>query len=81
MNEFEIWFYRALIASLLLVIFWLTQSWVNKQDEKNKLFFELMDKNQQAINALNVILNSNKEICTEKHINVNRRLDNVEAKR
>lgn len=76
---FEIWLYRGLIAVLLIVIWWMVQRWITKQEEYNSRIFQLLDKNEQAINRLNVILDANSELCGFKHDEINRRLNKIEG--
>ena len=78
---FEIWFYRGLIGTLLIIIWWLVQRWVNKQESKNEKFFELLDRNEQAITRLNTILDANDKVCNERHININHRFKMLEEKK
>jgi hypothetical protein len=75
---FEIWFYRGLIGILLVVIWWIWQQRTAKQEELNEKFFDILDRNEQAITRLNTILDANDKVCNERHININRRLDNLE---
>jgi hypothetical protein len=75
--SFELWFYRGLIGALLIIIWWMAQRWINKQEEKNSRFFELMDANTKAITRLNSILEANEKICNERHINIERRFNDL----
>lgn len=81
MSEFEIWFYRAIISALIISVFWIMQSRIIKQDALNSKFIEFLEKNEVAISRLNTILDHNERLCNEKHLNIHRRLENIEIKR
>jgi hypothetical protein len=77
---FEIWVYRGVIATLLIIVWWIIQKYVSRQEDYNTRIFQLLDKNEQAITRLNILLDANEKLCDTKMGEHKRRLDDLEMK-
>lgn len=81
MSEFELWFYRAVIASLcVLVISLIKTVWSQriKKDKdiesRDKTFLAAIEKLESAVNELRLLIGNINTGCHERHIAINGRL-------
>jgi hypothetical protein len=80
MNGFEIWVYRGLIFILgAIIVFWLKR-YISSQDEKNKLFFDALNRFEKSITKMEDLVNMTEKLWNERHNIMDKRVSNLEKK-